>query len=96
MLVGKDPTAKPGDFNRDGVVNSADYNYWVANNGKTVPIYTGADANGDARVTTADLMVWVAAVPEPGFVHIIASGLFVAVYGTTARTTRWACGLVRS
>ena len=66
MLVGKDPTAKPGDFNRDGFVNQADYNVWFSSNGKTVPIYSGADANGDARVTIADYNIWLANVPEPG------------------------------
>jgi hypothetical protein len=65
MLVGKDPIAKPGDFNRDGNVNLGDYNMWAANNGKIVPIYTGADATGDARVTPADLSVWLSNVPEP-------------------------------
>jgi GH25 family lysozyme M1 (1,4-beta-N-acetylmuramidase) len=75
MLVGKDPTAKPGDFNRDGVVNQADYNVWFANNGKTVPIYTGADANGDARVTIADYNIWLANVPEPGACVLMLVGM---------------------
>ena len=57
--------AKPGDFNRDGKVDSADYNVWSANNGKVVPLYTGADANGDAKVDGKDLAIWTAAVPEP-------------------------------
>lgn len=65
LLVGKDPTAKAGDFNRDGLVNQSDYNLWFSTNGKTVPIYSGADANGDARVTIADYNIWLANVPEP-------------------------------
>jgi GH25 family lysozyme M1 (1,4-beta-N-acetylmuramidase) len=89
LLVGKDASAKPGDFNRDGVANSADYNYWVANNGQTVPIYTGADANGDARVTTADLMVWVAAVPEPRSCILFLAGLVFAVFGTRRGRPAW-------
>jgi len=89
LLVGKDSTVKSGDFNRDGLVNSADYNMWVADNGKTVPIYSGADANGDARVTSSDLMVWVAAVPEPGSSILFLAGLFVAGFGM--RRGRPAC-----
>jgi GH25 family lysozyme M1 (1,4-beta-N-acetylmuramidase) len=75
MLVGKDPNAKPGDFNRDGLVNQTDYNVWSANNGKTVPIYTGADANGDARVTIADYNIWLANVPEPGTCVLMLVGM---------------------
>jgi hypothetical protein len=75
MLVGKETTAKPGDFNRDGLVNNADYNKWVADNGKTVPIYSGADGNGDARVTSADLAIWTAAVPEPGSSMLLLVGM---------------------
>ena len=75
MLVGKDPSAKPGDFNRDGLVNQADYNKWFADNGKTVPIYSGADANGDARVTTADYNIWLANVPEPGACVLMLVGM---------------------
>ncbi len=64
LMLGKD-NSKSGDFNRDGFVNSADYDVWFANNGNTVPLYTGADANGDARVTSADLDFWLRAIPEP-------------------------------
>lgn len=77
LLLGKDKS-KPGDFNRDGLVNQADYNMWVANSGKTVPIYTGADGNGDARVNSADLDIWLRAVPEPTSVVL---GIFATVAG---------------
>src|SRR4051812_23590358 len=75
MLVGKDLTAKAGDFNRDGVVNINDYNKWSTDNGKTVPIYSGADSNGDARVTSADLAPWLANVPEPGTLLLFSIGM---------------------
>jgi len=65
MLLGKDPTAKPGDFNRDGKANAADYSFWKSANGTTVPLFTGADANGDTKVDAKDLAFWTAAVPEP-------------------------------
>lgn len=88
MLLGKDATAKPGDFNRDGLVNNSDYNKWLADNGKTVPLYTGADSNGDARVTSADLAPWVAAVPEPGSAVLIVSGMLLgALHGGRSRRT---------
>jgi GH25 family lysozyme M1 (1,4-beta-N-acetylmuramidase) len=65
LLVGYDG-GKPGDFNRDGFVNTADYNLWLSQNGQTVPIYSGADGNGDAKVTMADYNIWVAnGAPEP-------------------------------
>jgi hypothetical protein len=82
LLMGKDTDEKPGDFNRDGVVDTKDYNLWSSQNGTTVPMYTGADANGDARVTSADLTVWVANVPEPGSWLLILGGLFIAMFGT--------------
>ena len=91
LLLGKDATAKPGDFNRDSVVNLADYNLWVADNGKTVPIYTGADADGDARVTSADLSFYLANVPEPGSCVLMLVGMCVAVLGSV-RTSRRAAG----
>ena len=78
MLLGKDSTAKPGDFNRDGVVNATDYSKWLADNGKTVPIYSGADGNGDARVTSADLSIWLANVPEPGSLALFLIGMCAA------------------
>jgi len=76
LRLGKD-NSKPGDFNRDGKVDAADYNYWKSNNGNIVPLYTGADANGDARVDAKDLSIWAAAVPEPA-----SAGL--AVFALTA------------
>jgi hypothetical protein len=91
LRFGKDASVKPGDFNRDGIVNSADYNVWLANNGKTVPIYSGADANGDARVTTADYAIWAANVPEPGSWILILVGLCVTAL-RSARSGRAAAG----
>ena len=81
LRFGKD-ISKAGDFNRDGVVNEADYNVWVANNGKTVPIYSGADATGDAKVTSADLAVYLAAIPEPGSLMLVLIGLLVGALDT--------------
>ena len=61
--------SNPGDYNLDGKVNQADYNYAQTQLGNTyitdpldvagsiVPYY-GADGNGDGTVTQADLDVW--------------------------------------
>jgi GH25 family lysozyme M1 (1,4-beta-N-acetylmuramidase) len=57
MLVGYDG-AIPGDFNRDNMVDMADYILWRSKNGQTVPIYSGADGNGDAKVDINDYNVW--------------------------------------
>ncbi len=82
LRFGKDVLAKPGDFNRDGKVNSADYDVWLTDNGKTVPMYTGADANGDARVNSADYAIWLANVPEPGSWMLTLIGVLIGTLGT--------------
>jgi GH25 family lysozyme M1 (1,4-beta-N-acetylmuramidase) len=86
LRLGKDTAAKPGDFNRDGKVDTADYNKWLADNGKTVPMYTGADANGDARVNSSDYSVWLANVPEPGSWILLLIG-----WGAAALDRRRCC-----
>lgn len=59
----------PGDYNLDGKVNQADYNYLQAQMGNTytadpldvaggIVSYYGADGNGDGVVTSADFDVW--------------------------------------
>lgn len=50
--------ALPGDFNRDGVVDAADYTLWRNSLGATVTSGTGADANGDAVVDWSDYELW--------------------------------------
>jgi cyclophilin family peptidyl-prolyl cis-trans isomerase len=46
------------DFNRDGIVDTADYVVWRKGRNTTVPAYTGADGNGDGLVNDADLTIW--------------------------------------
>jgi subtilisin family serine protease len=46
----------PGDFNRDTIVNRADYSLWKSTFGSTSDLR--ADGNGDGRVNAADYTVW--------------------------------------
>jgi hypothetical protein len=47
------------DFNRDGVVDTADYILWSKTKNTTggVP-YAGADGNGDGTINDLDLAIW--------------------------------------
>jgi T5SS/PEP-CTERM-associated repeat protein len=71
----------PGDYNRDGIVDAADYTVWRDTLGQTVAAGTGADSDGNGMIDQADYDNWVldfgttvgslpgagaaAAVPEP-------------------------------
>jgi hypothetical protein len=79
----------PGDFNADGVVNSADLERWSAGMGMTGgATHWHGDANGDQMVDGADLLIWqqrlgsvtpatagAVGVPEPGaaFLMLLAA-----------------------
>src|SRR4029079_9864486 len=43
-----------GDYNRDGMVDQADYNLWRKTTGQSVTPYAGADGNGDGVVNQAE------------------------------------------
>jgi hypothetical protein len=48
-----------GDFNRDGVIDAADYIVWVKTKNMTVTNrYDWADGNGDKVIDDADLLIW--------------------------------------
>jgi len=84
--------SNPGDYNLDGKVNQADYNYAQTQMGNTymndpilptdslVPYY-GADGNGDGTVTQADLDVWNALYGQrtTGGVYAWATPVSIAV-----------------
>ncbi|TWT40636.1 dockerin type I domain-containing protein [Botrimarina hoheduenensis] len=73
--------ALPGDFNDDGVVDSADYTVYRDTLASTTDLR--ADANRDGRITEADYQQWIAnygasagsatAVPEPGGAALVAA-----------------------
>jgi hypothetical protein len=73
-----------GDFNRDGIVDGADYVVWHKTQGLTVDAYTWGDGNGDMAVDGSDLALWqeylgttaaggggLANVPEPASALVV-------------------------
>ena len=67
-----------GDYDRNGVVNQADYNVWRHQKGTTVTPFSGADGNGDGVVNDADYDVWRShfgqSLPSPGAGSMLAAG----------------------
>ena len=49
-----------GDFNRDGLVDAADYTVYRDQLGQSTPPFLGADADGDGTVDVEDYDIWVA------------------------------------
>ena len=50
-----------GDYNQNGIVDSADYNVWRNTLGQTgVAFYSGADGSGNGVIDKADYSVWKA------------------------------------
>jgi hypothetical protein len=81
------------DFNNDSAVDGADYLIWQRNLGSAGGLEQG-DADGDGRVTSADLGFWrqqfeqgppVAAVPEPAAGAILVYGLALTAMITRNR-----------
>jgi hypothetical protein len=50
--------SKPGDFNRDGAIDAADFVQWQKTLTQNVRIGTGADADHDGVVEPTDIAVW--------------------------------------
>ncbi len=79
-----------GEYNRDGVVDAADYVLWRKNSGKNVLQYSGADGDGSGIVDLVDYNVWRAhlgagsgvgaavAVPEHATMWLILSATLIA------------------
>ncbi|MGD9635158.1 MAG: dockerin type I domain-containing protein, partial [Pirellulales bacterium] len=98
--VGAHEAAIAGDFNRDGVVDAADYTIWRDTLGQ-IGAALAADSDGDGTVTAADYIAWAAQfgagggsasqpaamVPEP------VALLFALVGSATASLQR--CGQPR-
>jgi serralysin len=83
----------PGDYNKNGIVDAADYVVWRNSQGQSVAAGSGADGNSDGQITAADFTVWRlhygqtagsgagaiagVAVPEPASALIIIVGMLV-------------------
>jgi hypothetical protein len=52
------PDVDPGDYNRDGAVDAADYTVWRDLSGQSVAIGDSADGNRDGMIDAADYQVW--------------------------------------
>lgn len=93
-------TYPPGDYNRDGMVTTADYDRWRAGFGSTVTPGAGADGNRDGIVDAADYVLWrrnvttpsgeegnfsIENVPEPG--NLALAGL-ASIMGLFQRRRR--------
>ncbi len=59
QITAAQPPALPGDYNLDHTVNAADYVLWRNSLGQTgLQPYSGADGNGDGKITADDYDVW--------------------------------------
>ena len=76
----------PGDYNKNGVVDTADYVVWRSTLGQAVAFLSGADGNGNGAVDNGDYSFWrarfgqlaagsgaaqSATVPEPAAITLI-------------------------
>jgi hypothetical protein len=57
-IVGPIIGTAAGDYNHNGIVDTADYVVWRQAVGDEVPYYTGADGNGNGIVDDADYALW--------------------------------------
>jgi hypothetical protein len=87
------PLTAAGDFNRDGVVDSADLTAWADGAGAaTGAAFTDGDGDGDGDVDGRDFLAWqrtlgmsntaaatatAASIPEP-MLHVMLAGLGIA------------------
>jgi endonuclease I len=91
-----------GDYNRDGVVDAADYVVWRRALGENVTAYGGADGNGDGMIDDGDYDVWrvnfgataaaaesfaISAVPEPANL-LLATWALLVMLSSRRRTAR--------
>ncbi len=87
-----------GDYNRDGIVDAADFTVWADNLGDPVTAYGLADGNGNGMIDQDDHAVWVnafgnvsgmgtRAIPEPSGCGLGLMGL-LCVIGLSRRDSQ--------
>jgi subtilisin-like proprotein convertase family protein len=73
--------AMAGDYNRDGVVGSADYTVWRNSLWQTGLLrFSGADGDGDGSITPADFAVW-----KTHFGEVLSAGTAIEMTNFAAR-----------
>lgn len=84
-------SALAGDYNLDGLVDSADFTVWRDTLNSTLPRESAADGNGNGRVDQEDYQIWLdnfgvdsrasqaraEAVPEPNSIPMLGVGLLL-------------------
>ena len=94
-----------GDYNRNGVVDGADYVVWRSQLSEPVDRYTGADSNGDGDVDNDDYQAWrnnfgteiepaagrgaTKAIPEPTSAALFLAGVMLLVSTPRNDLRRW-------
>ena len=87
----------PGDYNRNGNVDAADYTVWRDSLGASVADFAGADGDGNGLINQLDHNLWIshfgdtasgagtsAAVPEPATIYLLMAFVAVAANGRFA------------
>ena len=93
----------PGDYNRNGTVDAADYVLWRNTLGNVVAAFSGADGNGSGTIDPGDYSLWRgnfgqsagpgagaganAAVPEPTSLALLLLGMLAM--SSRCRADRW-------
>lgn len=102
-------TPIPGDYNRDGLADAADYTIWRDTVGARVPVGSGADGYADGVIDGQDYAVWKAGysgnvgsgagrgetVPEPYSSALLVSAILMLSSAATARRRVAVAGSVR-
>ena len=94
----------PGDYNRNGVVDAADYTVWRDTLGQSVADYAAADGNGSGVIDQDDYEVWknnfgattssgigigsAISVPEPDSVVVAALVIWLSLSGLAPLRSR--------
>jgi hypothetical protein len=93
-------TPLPGDYDHNGVVDTADYSLWQQQFGNSVAAGSGADGNDNGIVDAADYTVWrdhfgsgpasgaASSVPEPSAAITLAVGGIMLAAGVAAPQPR--------